>query len=75
METLVSKIQPNSKEFLENRTTYLETLVPIRDRIAKVKLGGGPKAQEKHKSRGKLTARERISLLIDMGTEFLELLL
>lgn len=73
METLVSKIQPNSKEFLENRTTYLETLVPIRDRIAKVKLGGGPKAQEKHKSRGKLTARERISLLIDMGTEFLEL--
>ncbi len=73
METLISKIQPNSKEFLENRTNYLETLVPIRDRIAKVKLGGGPKAQEKHKSRGKLTARERIALLVDMGTEFLEL--
>lgn len=73
METLLSKILPTSKEFLANRVTYLEQLVPIREKIAKVKLGGGPKAQEKHKARGKLTARERIAHLIDANTEFFEL--
>src|SRR5207247_9341522 len=35
--------------------------------------GGGEKAVERHRSRGKLTARERIDLLLDPGTAFLEL--
>ncbi|MDF3819490.1 carboxyl transferase domain-containing protein [Leptospira sp. 96542] len=73
MDTINSKISPNSDEFIANRTAYLETLVPIRELIKKVKLGGGEKALEKHKSRGKLTARERIQNLLDVGTEFLEL--
>jgi len=35
--------------------------------------GGGAKAIEKHRSRGKLLARERIDMLLDSGSPFLEL--
>jgi len=41
--------------------------------VDQIKLGGGHEAQQKHKSRGKLTARERIEALLDPGTAFLEL--
>ncbi|HLP14801.1 MAG TPA: acyl-CoA carboxylase subunit beta [Bacteroidota bacterium] len=44
----------------------------IRLRDAEVRLGGGQAAIEKHKSRGKLTARDRIDKLIDPGSWFLE---
>lgn len=45
----------------------------LRNAISKVQMGGGPKAIDKHKARGKLLARERIDALIDPGTTFLEL--
>ncbi|MES2855027.1 MAG: carboxyl transferase domain-containing protein [Bdellovibrionota bacterium] len=44
-----------------------------RARIDQVKLGGGKEALAKHKSRGKLTARERVEALLDPGSAFLEL--
>ncbi|WP_411824724.1 carboxyl transferase domain-containing protein [Leptospira sp. 'Mane'] len=73
METILSNIRNSSKEFQENRSAFLELVVPIRQTIKQVKLGGGEKALERHKSRGKLTARERIEHLLDIDTEFLEL--
>ena len=45
----------------------------LRDRTELVAAGGGEKATERHRSRGKLTARERIDRLVDPGTAFLEL--
>src|SRR5437868_7012505 len=45
----------------------------LRERTARVALGGGDKAVERHRSRGKLTARERIDRLVDPGSAFLEL--
>jgi acetyl-CoA carboxylase carboxyltransferase component len=52
----------------------METLVAeLRERTAQVAAGGGEKAVERHRSRGKLTARERIDRLVDPGTAFLEL--
>src|SRR5216117_3304039 len=52
----------------------MERLVAeLRVRTAQVALGGGEKAMERHTSRGKLTARERIDRLVDPGTAFLEL--
>src|SRR5690348_17243450 len=52
----------------------METLVAeLRERTAQVARGGGEKALEKHRSRGKLTARERIDRLLDPDTGFLEL--
>src|SRR5512134_1718786 len=52
----------------------MEALVAeLRERTALVARGGGEKAVERHRSRGKLTARERIDLLVDPGSAFLEL--
>src|SRR6266581_4914522 len=52
----------------------MEQLVAeLRERTALVALGGGQKAVERHRSRGKLTARERIDRLVDAGSAFLEL--
>src|SRR5438445_3011098 len=50
-----------------------ELVAELRKRTALIALGGGEKAVERHRSRGKLTARERIDRLVDPGSAFLEL--
>src|SRR6058998_1544902 len=50
-----------------------ELVDELRTRTARVAAGGGEKAVERHRSRGKLLARERVDLLVDPGTAFLEL--
>ena len=61
-------------ETFERRRASMEGLVAeVRERTALVAAGGGEKAVERHRSRGKLTARERIDRLVDPGTAFLEL--
>src|SRR5438552_421013 len=50
-----------------------ELVAELRERTGQVARGGGEKALEKHRSRGKLTARERIDRLLDPNTAFLEL--
>jgi acetyl-CoA carboxylase carboxyltransferase component len=61
-------------ETFERRRASMEHLVAeLRERSALVAAGGGEKAVERHRSRGKLTARERIDRLVDPGTAFLEL--
>src|SRR5256885_389310 len=58
----------------ERRRARMEQLVAeLRERTAQVALGGGEKAVDRHRSRGKLTARERIDRLVDPGSAFLEL--
>ena len=61
-------------ETFERRHASMVALVDeLRERSARVAAGGGEKAVERHRSRGKLTARERIDRLVDPGTAFLEL--
>ena len=61
-------------ETFEHRRASLEALVAeLRERTAQVARGGGERAVERHRSRGKLLARERIDRLVDPGTAFLEL--
>jgi 3-methylcrotonyl-CoA carboxylase beta subunit len=61
-------------EVFERRRERMEGLVAeLRERTAQVARGGGEKATERHRSRGKLTARERIDRLVDPGAAFLEL--
>ena len=56
------------------RAQRMETLVAeLRERTALVARGGGEKSVERHRSRGKLPARERIDRLVDPGSSFLEL--
>jgi len=60
-------------EAFEARRARMDALVAeLRKRTALVAQGGGEKAVERHRSRGKLTARERIDRLVDSGTAFLE---
>ena len=73
MYTLSSNIQTGSKEFQDNEKHYQELLERHRKVLHAVMQGGPEHAREKHRSRGKLLARERIDLLIDPGTPFLEL--
>ena len=59
--------------FDERRARMEELVAELRERTAQVARGGGERALEKHRSRGKLTARERIDRLLDPDTAFLEL--
>ncbi len=73
MYTIPTHIKTDSTEFLENKKHYNDILKKHREIMHRI-MGGGPaQAIEKHRSRGKLLARERIDLLIDPGTPFLEL--
>ncbi|MFL5952084.1 MAG: carboxyl transferase domain-containing protein [Gaiellaceae bacterium] len=72
MAVLESGVQRD--EVFERRRERLEGLVAeLRERTEQVAHGGGEKATERHRSRGKLTARERIDRLVDPGAAFLEL--
>ncbi|MFO1298563.1 MAG: carboxyl transferase domain-containing protein [Rubrivivax sp.] len=56
-----------------NERAYRELLADLAQRRAAARAGGGDKAQALHRSRGKLTVRERIDALLDAGSPFLEL--
>jgi acetyl-CoA carboxylase carboxyltransferase component len=72
MATLTSQVARDDS--FERRRARMEELVAeLRERTAQVALGGGEKATHRHRSRGKLTARERIDRLVDPGSAFLEL--
>lgn len=73
MYRIESKIDPNSPEFIQNKENYLDILKTFRERQRQVRKGGSTASVERHKKRGKLLARERIDLLIDQNTPFLEL--
>ncbi len=63
----------HTSEFLDHSETYAEVLKTFRLKLAQVCSHGSEAAIEKHRSRGKLLARERINLLVDPQTPFLEL--
>ena len=61
-------------ETFARRRARMEALVAeLRERTALVARGGGERAVERHRARGKLTARERVDRLLDPGSAFLEL--
>lgn len=72
MEILDSHVDANSASFKENKLAMEDLVREWRSRVELVKKGGGEEAIQKHKSRGKLTARERIEALVDNGSAFLE---
>jgi acetyl-CoA carboxylase carboxyltransferase component len=66
-------VDPSSAEYGANRAALLEQLAAIDADQAKAVAGGGEKYVNRHHKRGKLLVRERIELLIDPGSPFLEL--
>ena len=62
-----------SPEYKENYANMEAEVAELNRRMAEVRLGGGERQCELHKSRGKLLPRERIDTLLDAGSPFLEL--
>ena len=73
MAVLSSQVERESADFDRRKARMAELVAELRERTARVAQGGGEKAVERHRSRGKLTARERIDRLLDPDTAFLEL--
>ena len=72
MPVLRTAVDRGTDEFRANRAALLEKLDQLTAEHAKAVAGGGPKYTERHHKRGKLLVRERIELLVDPGSPFLE---
>jgi acetyl-CoA carboxylase carboxyltransferase component len=70
---LPTKIDATSTRFEKNMRAMAELVAAVRNEEEKIRLGGGEKAIESQHNKKRLTARERINLLIDRDTEFFEL--
>ena len=68
-----SSVDSSSAEFQENAAWMRGLVEDLREREAVVRAGGGPRSVDRHHSRGKLLARERIERLLDSDSPFLEL--
>lgn len=73
MTTLRSTLNPASPAYTDAAAALIAKLGEIETEVGKALAGGGPKYVERHHSRGKLTPRERIELLVDPDSAFLEL--
>jgi 3-methylcrotonyl-CoA carboxylase beta subunit len=73
MTVLDSKLNTRSPEFRAAAEAMSGLVADLKDKIAKMAAGGGEEARAKHLARGKLLPRDRVTLLLDPGTPFLEL--
>jgi 3-methylcrotonyl-CoA carboxylase beta subunit len=70
---LRSHADPAGEQFRANAAAHAELVADLQRQYARVRAGGGPKAAERHVARGKLLPRDRVDLLLDRGSPFLEL--
>ena len=70
---LHSSFDPQSARAAANRQAHLVLMAALRAEEDSIRLGGGAKATEAQHDKGRLTVRERLNLLLDEGTEFVEL--
>ncbi|MCP4362948.1 MAG: methylcrotonoyl-CoA carboxylase [Chloroflexi bacterium] len=68
-----SQINPNSDEYKTSYQAMQQLVNQLNERQMQVRTGGGEKGRRKMHKRGKLLPRERLELLLDPGTPFLEL--
>ncbi|MGO9124308.1 MAG: acyl-CoA carboxylase subunit beta [Terriglobales bacterium] len=67
---LETRIDPTSPRFEANMRFLADMVSQVRNEEEKIREGGGPKAVEAQHGKGRLTARERINLLVDAGAFF-----
>src|SRR5271154_1648096 len=70
---LVSKLDVKAARFGANQASLKVLMAALRAEESEIRLGGGAKAAEAQRAKGRLTVRERLALLLDEGTELLEL--
>jgi acetyl-CoA carboxylase carboxyltransferase component len=68
-----TQVKSNSSRFERNQKAVAELVAQVRNQEEIIQQGGGAKAVESQHKKSRLTARERIALLIDPGTEFFEI--
>jgi 3-methylcrotonyl-CoA carboxylase beta subunit len=73
MPVLESSIDTRSDAFRTNAAAMQSLVSDLRAKVEEISRGGGDAARERHVARGKLPVRERIRLLLDPGSPFLEL--
>lgn len=70
---LHSSIDLSSSDFARNADAMRALVADLREKLREVAGGGGEVSRNRHTARGKMLARERVDLLVDPGTSFLEL--
>jgi 3-methylcrotonyl-CoA carboxylase beta subunit len=70
---LHSSIDTSSSDFARNSEAMRSLVADLREKLSQVAGGGGEVSRNRHTSRGKMLARERVDLLVDPGTAFMEL--
>lgn len=73
MPALVSKLNPRSEDFKANASVMRGLVDDLNAKLAQIALGGGEAPRAKHLARGKLLPRDRVEMLLDPGTPFLEI--
>ena len=73
VHVLPDNVDATAPGYLENRDGLSAQLDAVAEQLAQANAGGGPKYVARHRKRGKLLVRERIELLLDPDTAFLEL--
>src|SRR5260370_6592606 len=72
MPVIKSKLNPRSGEFQANAVAMAALVADLRAKVERAAQGGDESARAKHVARGKLLPRERLRLLLDPGSPFLE---
>ena len=70
---LHSSIDSSSSDFARNSEAMRTLVADLREKLSQVAGGGGEVSRNRHTARGKMLARQRVDLLVDPGTSFLEL--
>ena len=73
MTILQTQLNPRSADFTANAQAMRALVADLKLQIDKAAQGGGDAARAKHTGRGKLLPRERVQMLLDPGTPFLEI--
>ena len=73
MPTLTSRLNPRSDDFKASAAAMQSLVADLDAKLAQIALGGGEAARAKHVARGKLLPRERVEMLLDPDTPFLEI--
>ncbi|MCX7554072.1 methylcrotonoyl-CoA carboxylase [Marinicella sp. S1101] len=73
MKIIKTQIDSTSTQFDENRAFMQQLVADLRSKLKQTALGGSERSRKKHTDRGKLLVRDRINLLLDAGSPFLEI--
>ena len=73
MSAFRTKVDPQSEEFARNAAANHAAADDLRQRYVEIEAGGNEQSRQRHQGRGKMLARERIALLLDRGSSWLEI--